>query len=126
MKKSNSIKLYISKETRNIAVRKAEQLNISISALFKRLIKENNIINISDDTQTNVVNVYNKLNEIEQHLYSIKKSIFETIENNAGNITQVILNLKDDIDNCHQNINCQIQQINDLIFNVNCLIKGNI
>ena len=123
MSRKTRINLYISEEVKNIALKKAEICKNSISKIFEQLLMNNNIINYTTIDIGSIIKVNVLLNEIEQHLYQIKKTIFETIENN-NNIDDCIIQIKKFIDNWHAKIHEQINSLSDIICEINKFKQG--
>ncbi len=117
------INLYIKEEIKRLASEKAAICKSSISNLFEKFIQSNEIINFNSINAEGILKVCSGLNEIEQHLYQIRKSIFEVIER-GGDAADKLIEIKKFIDNWHVKINEQTTMISKFINELNKVKQG--
>ncbi len=117
------INLYITPEIKILAAEKAKECNNTISNVFEQLIKSGKIIDYSSVGIGGIIKIFSALNDIEQHLYQIRKSIFEKLETGAD-IETSILDMKNFIDTWHSKIHEQIVQIDEIITEFNKIKQG--
>ncbi|MBP7652572.1 hypothetical protein KA977_04065 [Candidatus Dependentiae bacterium] len=123
MPTKKNICLTISAETKQQAQELAEKLNISVSDLFSRLMQNVKIYDFNTIPELQINEILKQLNAVENHLYLIRKTLFEMSENNADikSIYEVIT--KKYLEECHKQITEQAEKINEFILELNNIKK---
>jgi hypothetical protein len=107
------LNLSISKSTKKIATERAQAEKITVSKLFSILVNNQLFVSDIDMASLNKTNIC--LNLIEQHLYQIKKSLFEAAENNRE-LNPEFDGLKIKIEDIHTKISESIKIIDEFFY----------
>lgn len=123
MSVKKNICLTLSEETKQHARALSEKLNISVSNLFCQLIRNVKIFDFQTLPEPKIIEILKQLNSIESHLYLIRKSLFELSENNIDIKSIYETVTKQYINECHNQITVQAEQINEFIIELNNVKK---